>query len=132
MGEVAGSDARLDGGRVPGSPVLAGERVRPFHEELESQTNSSTKLRPDSICGSRTTIFSSRVRSALNVRRPSLSEEMGSPFIEPEVSRRRTQGQRGSGFSANSTDSSLEGSALPPPMYFNLDVDLNLYIDRIL
>ena len=40
--------------------------------------------------------------SSLNVTSPSLSWAIGSPFIEPEVSKSKMQGHRGSGFSANS------------------------------
>ena len=39
--------------------------------------------------------------SLLNKRTPSLSSSMGFPSIEPDVSRTRTQGTRGSGFSPN-------------------------------
>src|SRR5215475_5622382 len=40
--------------------------------------------------------------------RPALSSEIGRPAIEPELSRSRRQGQRGSGLSANSAAAKLD------------------------
>src|SRR5262245_2325352 len=44
----------------------------------------------------------SPISSSLKSVRPALSSEIGRPAIEPELSRSRRQGQRGSGLSANS------------------------------
>src|SRR5947208_601954 len=43
---------------------------------------------------------SSADRQSLYVFSPALSSSIGAPFIDPETSSRRTQGKRGSGFSA--------------------------------
>src|SRR5262245_24319475 len=45
--------------------------------------------------------------SSLKSVRPALSSEIGRPAIEPELSRSRRQGQRGSGLSANSAAARL-------------------------
>src|SRR5215475_4763784 len=46
--------------------------------------------------------------SSLKSVRPALSSEIGRPAIEPELSRSRRQGQRGSGLSANSAAAILD------------------------
>src|SRR3954452_382317 len=48
----------------------------------------------------------STARSKRKASSPASMAASGSPAMEPEVSSRSTQGQRGSGFSANSTASS--------------------------
>src|SRR5438046_375592 len=51
------------------------------------------------------------IKSFLKARKPSFKAVMAAPCIEPEVSTNNTQGQRGSGFSANSTASAKFGVA---------------------
>src|SRR5215471_17982303 len=46
--------------------------------------------------------------SSLKSVSPALSSEIGRPAIEPELSRSRRQGQRGSGLSANSAAAKLD------------------------
>src|SRR5581483_3816172 len=84
---------------------------------MKSSTTSTSLLNVMTATSTRREASGSVVRSRQNVCNPSLRAAMGAPCMEPDVSSSSTHGQRGSGFSANSTASSnKDGPAISPSL----------------